>query len=336
MLRLANRSGSCILTKSGCRMNLRIPYLLLKSARPRQWIKNVALFAPLFFSGFLFYDPADGLPYIATVTFAAIIFTVLTSSIYIINDILDREADAKHPFKKKRPLASGELPAPIALFTAITGLAVVFFLSLPLSSFFKLMLALYFLLQMLYAKFLKHFPIWDVLTIASGFLIRTYAGSVVVNLHMSVWFLLTVVSASLFLAVAKRQSERTLLGETQLGETRKTLKKYSQRLLDQYTSMFATATWLTYALYTFQTTLSDIEPAFERFPELYIFLPRTLQSQKLLMLTIPFVIIGVMRYLHLIYEENKGESPERIILRDKTLLSVVTLLALTTFVVIYM
>lgn len=323
--------------ESDCYMNFRILYLLLKSARPRQWIKNVALFAPLVFSGFFFYDPADGLPYFFTVTLAAIIFTILTSSIYIINDIVDREADAKHPFKKKRPLASGELPVPIALFTAITGLAVVFFLALPLSSFFKLMLAAYFLLQMLYAKFLKHYPIWDVLTIASGFLIRTYAGSVVVNLHMSVWFLLTVVSASLFLAVAKRQSERTLLGDAQLGETRKTLKKYGQRLLDQYTSMFATATWLTYALYTFQMTMNEsTQPAFERFPELYTILPRTLQSQKLLMLTIPFVIIGVMRYLHLIYEENKGESPERVILRDKTLLSIVSLLALTTFVVIYL
>ncbi len=313
-------------------MNLRTVYLLLKTARPRQWIKNLALYAALVFSGLFFFVPADGTPYFFTVTYAFIIFCLLTSGIYIINDIIDFEADANHPFKRKRPIASGELSIPIALFFAIGMLATVFLMSLGLSGFFRLMIFSYFALQMLYAKFTKHIPILDVVSIASGFLIRIYAGAVVVDLHMSVWFLLTVLSASLFLAVGKRQSERTLLHGKEYGETRKSLKRYSERLLDQYTGMFANTTWLTYALFTFQNEV--IRPD-ARLATFYTILPRTLQSQKLLMLTLPFVIIGVMRYLQLVYEDNEGESPERVLLRDKPLLATVFSFAVAVMVIIY-
>lgn len=311
-----------------------IPFLLLKTARPRQWIKNLAVFAALFFSGFLFYQPVDAVAYFWKVSLAFAIFCLLTSSVYIINDIIDIEADKNHPFKRKRPLASGKLPIPVAIFGAGVAIVSVIFLSLWLSLFFKILVLLYFVLQIVYAKYFKHIPILDVSSIASGFLIRVYAGAVIVNLHMSVWFLLTVISASLFLAVGKRQSERTLLaGQTEalLGSTRKILKRYSQRLLDQYTGMFATATWLTYALYTFQNqNISQSEVAY-----LYSFLPRTLHSEKLLMLTLPLVIFGVMRYLQLIYESNQGESPERVLLNDKPLLLTVFFFTLLAFFIIY-
>ena len=232
-----------------------IIYLILKTARPRQWIKNLAVFAALFFSGFLFVVPEEGSSYFLTVSYSFLIFCFLTSSVYIINDLIDVKADRNHPFKKKRPIASGKLSVPIAIFAAGIGLMSVVFMSLWLSLFFKALIFFYLFLQILYAKYFKHIPILDISSIATGFLIRVYAGAVVVNLHMSVWFLLTVISASLFLAVGKRQSERTLLSaqlDSALGSTRKILKRYSQRLLDQYTSMFATATWLTYALFTFQ------------------------------------------------------------------------------------
>lgn len=317
-------------------MSLKVPYLLLKSARPRQWLKNLALYAALFFSGFLFYKPVDGPSYFATVTYAFFIFCILASSVYLINDIVDAQEDSQHPYKKKRPLASGELPVPIAAFAAMTGIAVVFFLSLSFSVFFRVLILLYLGLQILYVTKTKHIPILDVISIALGFLIRVYAGAIVVELHMSVWFLLTVVSASLFLAVGKRQSERTLLQDNQVLPSRKTLKHYSQRLLDQYTAMFANATWLTYSLFSFQHEAVYIEPASQRFPSLYTFLPRALQSQKLLMLTLPFVIFGVMRYLQLIYEENKGESPERVLLNDIPLLSAVLLFGFISFLVIYL
>ncbi len=312
-----------------------LSYQILRSARPRQWIKNIALYAPLVFSGFFFFNPVGKSSYFLIVTFAFLIFCVLTSSVYIINDIIDLESDQQHPYKRKRAIASGKLPIPIAVFTVIVGLIVVFMLSLNLSPFFRLILLAYLTLQIVYALKLKHIPILDVLSIAAGFLLRIYAGAVVLNLHMSVWFLLTVVSASLFLAVGKRQSERTLLKETELGKTRKTLGKYSPRLLDVYTGMFANATWLSYALYAFQNTTQRKIPAYERFPELYTVLPRALQSQKLLMLTLPFVIFGVMRYLALVYEEDRGESPEMVLLKDKTLLSTVLGFIVLVMVVIY-
>ncbi|HCC84617.1 MAG TPA: decaprenyl-phosphate phosphoribosyltransferase [Candidatus Pacebacteria bacterium] len=314
----------------------RLAYLLLKSARPRQWIKNLALYAALIFSGFFFYVPGSGIPYFWTVTQAFGIFCLLTSTIYIFNDVVDAAADGEHPFKRKRPIASGELPIPIAVFAAFVILALVFFFSLEFSSFFRIVILAYLLLQIFYAKVLKHQPILDVISIATGFLLRIYAGAVVVNLHMNVWFLLTVVSASLFLAVGKRQSERTLLGEAKLGNTRLTLRKYSQRLLDQYTGMFANATWLTYAIFAFQNNIVFDQPANERFVKLYTLLPRTLQSEKLLMLTLPFVIFGVMRYLALVYEENRGESPELVLLKDKTLLTDVFVWGITVFAVIYL
>ncbi|HCR81507.1 MAG: 4-hydroxybenzoate polyprenyltransferase-like protein prenyltransferase [Candidatus Pacebacteria bacterium GW2011_GWB1_47_8] len=313
----------------------RFVYLILKSARPRQWIKNLALYAPLFFSGFLFFKPLDGPAYFWIVTYAVLLFSVLTSSIYLINDLIDVKEDRQHPFKKHRPIASGQLPVPLALTVALLGLALVFFLSLTLPVFFRLLLFTYFVLQMLYATRIKHIAIFDVVSIALGFLIRIYAGAVIVELHMSVWFLLTVVSASLFLAVGKRQSERTLLRDHHLDFSRKALRHYSQRLLDQYTGMFANATWLTYALFSFQHETSQAGIAVERFPTLYLILPRTLQSQKLLMLTLPFVIFGVMRYLQLVYEENKGESPEKVLLNDKMLLISVFLFGLTAFIVLY-
>jgi 4-hydroxybenzoate polyprenyltransferase len=317
----------------------KILYSVVKTARPRQWIKNLALYGALIFSGFLFYQPIDGPSYFLTVTKAVIIFSFLTSSVYTLNDIIDIKHDKLHPIKKKRPIASGDLPIPLALFFVMIFLGIVFLFSLSLPIFFKILVLLYFILQLIYAKKTKEYAIFDVISIAIGFLIRVYAGAVVVNLHMSVWFLLTVVSASLFLAVGKRQSERTLIKkmEQNIGPTRVALKKYSQRLLDQYTGMFANATWLSYALFTFQHNISaHVLPANERFPDLYIKLPRTLQSEKLLMLTLPFVIFGVMRYLQLIYEEDKGETPELILLRDKTLLSTVFVWGFLVLLIIYL
>ncbi len=313
---------------------MKLAYLLLKSARPRQWLKNLSLYAALVFSGFFFYSPEGEWSYFLTVSYAVFIFSILTSSVYLMNDILDLEQDRKHPFKRKRPLASGELPLPVAFFAVAAGLLLVFFLSLWLSNYFKLMIFAYLGLQLLYVKYFKHIAILDVGSIATGFLIRIYAGAVVVNLHTSVWFLLTVLSASLFLAVAKRQSERTLLSsrDRSIGETRTSLKRYSQRLLDQYTGMFGTATWLTYALYTFQRPVTAPSTELMHF---YSLVPQTLRSQKLLMLSIPFVIFGVMRYMQLVYEDNQGESPERVIFRDKPLMGTAAILGIIVMFVIY-
>ncbi len=313
---------------------MRTLYLILKTARPRQWMKNLALFAALIFNGFFFFQPSDGPAYFWIVSYAFLIFCLLTSAVYIMNDIIDVQADRKHPFKKNRPIASGDLSIKTAIVSIIILLILIIILTSHLSIFFNFLLLIYFILQFVYAKKTKHIPVFDVLSIATGFLIRVYAGAVAVNLSINVWFLLTVISASLFLAVGKRQSERTLMKD-KIGPTRSTLKIYSQRLLDQYTSMFANATWLTYALFTFQTKL-PINPAHERFTFIYSVLPRTWQSKKLLMLTLPLVIIAVMRYLLLVYEENRGESPEMVLVKDKTLLTTVFTFGIMVMLIIYL
>jgi len=311
-------------------------FLLLKTARPKQWLKNLAVYASLVFSGFFFYKPVTGPSYFYLVSYAFLIFCLLTSSTYILNDLIDVEADRKHPFKKNRPLASGKLPIPTAIFAIAFCLALVFWLSLPLVPIFKILIFAYLILQIIYSTRLKQIAILDIISIAAGFLIRVYAGAVVVNLHMSVWFLLTVISMSLFMAVGKRQSERTLMTEHKLSFVRKSLDTYSVRLLDQYTSIFATSTWITYALFAFQNSPGDgLNLFYEHFPNLVVNLPRTLQSQKLLMLTLPFVIFGIMRYLQLVYEENRGEAPVDVLIKDKTLLLTVFLWFLGVMFVIY-
>ncbi len=310
-------------------------YYILKTARPRQWLKNVSVFASLIFSGFFFYNfPA----YFGRVTAIFFLFCFLSSGIYIVNDIIDRKSDQQHPFKKKRPIPAGKLAVSTASAVAIGAIAIAFAGSWLLSPFVFLLMVSYLSLQLAYSFYLKHIAILDVLTIATGFIIRIYAGAVVVNLHMSVWFLLTVISASLFLAVGKRQSERTLLaGSENKPEkinfaARRSLEKYSTRLLDIYTSMFANATWLTYALFAFQ---HEDTVTGGPLPTLMSFVPRAFTAQKWLMSTVPVVIYGVMRYLQLVYESNEGESPERVLLRDKPLLTAVIVFGLMVMVIIY-
>ncbi len=289
-------------------------YQLFKTARPRQWIKNLAVFAPLLFSGLLFFPG-----YFERVVLSFILFSLLASSLYFFNDISDASNDRQHPYKKKRPIASGKLSVQAATFAAIVLLIISLIGARQLSFFFFVTLLAYASLQFSYSLVLKRLPIFDVISIAAGFILRIYAGAFVVNLHMSVWFLLTVISASLFLAVGKRQSERTLLKGLgmSVSKHRTVQGHYSQRLLDIYTSMFANTTWLTYALFAFQL---QFQKSSGPIPTFFSLLPQALLAQKWLMLTVPVVIYGVMRYLQLIYEQNKGESPERVLLSDKPLL----------------
>jgi decaprenyl-phosphate phosphoribosyltransferase len=304
-------------------------YYLFKSARPRQWLKNVAVFAALVFSGFLFYPG-----YFSRVSLAFMVFCGLTSAIYLINDVVDAEQDRHHPFKRKRPIAAGLLPVPVALFTAAILLMISLVAAYLLSFFFFVILLSYLLLNTAYSVWLKRVAILDVLTIAAGFILRVYAGAAVVNLHMNVWFLLTVISFALFIAVGKRQSERTLLTGLKVGliGQRDTLSHYTLRLLDIYTGMFATTTWFAYALFSYQQQFNFDEGVVPTFMSL---IPRTFRLQKWLMITVPFVVYGVMRYLQLVYEQNKGESPERVLLSDKPMLATVIIWGILVIAILY-
>lgn len=300
---------------------------LLKTARPRQWIKNFSLAAALIFSGKLFHQES-----LIITIWAIAIFSILTSSIYFINDIADINKDLLHPFKKFRPIAAGKLPVPLALFFAILGVFTSLYLSFNISFFFFLICLSYFILQLFYSFYLKNLIIFDVFSIAASFILRVYAGAVVLNFHISIWFLLCVVSIALFMAVGKRRAELVILDKEAAPQHRKTLTKYPADLLDNYLSMFAGSAWISWALFTF----FESPPVIFDSPVLYSILPLTISGiNKWLMITIPVVIFGIMRYQSIIYQGAKAESPERVLLSDKPLLGAVILWGLLVIWILY-
>lgn len=300
---------------------------LLKTARPRQWIKNLSLAAALIFSGKLFHPGS-----LSITLWAIVIFSFLTSSVYFINDIADIKKDRLHPFKRFRPIAAGKLPVPTALFFAIFGVFTSLYLSFNVSFFFFLICFSYFILQIFYSFYLKNLIIFDVFSIAASFILRVYAGAVVLNFHVSIWFLLCVTSLALFMAVGKRRAELAILNKEAAPQYRKTLTKYPADLLDNYLSMFAGSAWMSWALFTF----FESPPVIFDSPVLYSILPLTIAGiNKWLMITIPLVIFGIMRYQGIIYQGSKAESPERVLLSDKPLLGVFILWGLLVIWIIY-
>lgn len=263
------------------------------------------------------------------------IFCVVTSAIYIINDVIDLSKDRAHPFKSKRPIAAGRLNGTLAMVFAFGLLALAVVVASRFSPFFTFAIALYAALQIIYSLFLRSLILLDVMAIASGFLLRVYAGAVLIDAHVTIWFILTVASLALFLAIGKRRSERTLLlaSENRDLVTRRILLHYPETLLDSLTVMFATATWFSYTMFTF------LQPPPSAGPQVLVlfgdYLPRTFLASKWLMASVPFVIYGVMRYLFVIYEKKEGESPERVLLSDIPLLTSVVLWTIIIFLVIY-
>lgn len=301
---------------------------ILKTIRPRQWLKNVAVFSPVFLTGNIFINE-----YTTRTFFAFIAFCFLSSSNYIINDILDSGSDKKHPFKKFRPVASGKLPIPLALIISITLAVFGLLISISLGNLFFILALIFIILQYSYSLLLKKISVIDILAITAGYFIRVYAGEAATGLHISVWLALAALSLALFLAIGKRRAELTLI-QSYKGvlpqETRETLMHYSEKLLDTYTAMFANSTFVTYAFYTFLE-----RPAFPGF-----FLRSVsdysgdIIGRKWMMATIPFVLFGIMRYMQLIYE-GEGESPEKILTSDKPLLTTVILWGAAAFIVVY-
>lgn len=253
--------------------------------RPRQWIKNLALAFPILFSGHLFDNQA-----LQRVALAVIIFCFLSSSNYIINDILDASADRKHPYKKFRPLPQKQLPQKLAWASALILLVIGLGLSTSLPPFFALTAISYVLLHYLSYFFLRYFAVVDVVAIALGYVLRIWAGEAASGFHISVWLFLAVLSLSLLLATGKRRAELTLF--TNQGKLSSSGSDryfpYSEKLLDAYVAVFANASFLTYAYFTFLAS-----PVFEG--------PF---GRKWLMVTLPFVIYGIMRYLQLVYEKQ--------------------------------
>lgn len=300
---------------------------LIKAARPRQWIKNFALFAGLIFSGQL-DSPASFL----LISQAFLIFTGLSVATYYLNDIFDIERDKEHPFKSRRPIASGLVPSQLAIAISLGLIICLLPISYQLSPSLFYAAFGYLLLQLFYSAYLKSQILIDVIVIAAGFVLRVYAGIWIIDAHLNVWFLLSIISFALFLAIGKRRSELTLMAHQSAGKHRETLLHYPESLLDILTSMFANSAWLTYALFAFQQPPILVQSSFARILNTTA-LP--FAEAKYMMATVPMVIYGVMRYLYIIYEKREGESPERVLLTDRPLLGTVLLWIVSLIIIIY-
>lgn len=295
---------------------------LIVEIRPLHWIKNLSLFGALIFSGLA------NIEYYRDIAFLAFIaFCFASSATYVFNDIIDRPKDQNHPIKKSRPIAAGKVSVPEGFLLIVFASGISLIVASAINHLFLVLILFYLVLQFFYSIILKKIPILDILIIASGFVIRVYAGAIAVNAHLSVWFLLCVVSVALFLAAGKRRSE---LNTALKFATRNSLERYSKELLDSYVTMFGSASWMSWALFTFFESPKAVTPLWLTLAEI----SKTTTINKLLMITIPLSIFAIMRYQSLIFEE-KGESPEKVLLRDIPLLSSVSLWGIVVLIILY-
>jgi 4-hydroxybenzoate polyprenyltransferase len=268
---------------------------LLKALRPRQWTKNLLLFAGLIFTLNERHGPAGWVN--AALAFA--LFCLLSGATYLINDVRDRDADRQHPTKKYRPVASGALPVPVAVGFAVVVLPLAVLAGWHwLGGAFALSALAYLAVTLSYSFFLKHIVLVDVFAVAAGFVLRAVAGSVALPVRASEWLLLCTFLLALFLALMKRRAELVSLGDA--PPTRATLAEYTVSFLDQLVTVVATTCVIAYLLYTFQSPTGKAHPW--------------------LMATAPFVLYGLFRYLYLAYQQGQGEAPETVLLRDRPML----------------
>ena len=284
--------------------------LLIKAMRPKQWIKNLLIYAALVFDQQLFQLE----PFLRT-TAGLISFCLGASAIYLINDLVDLVQDKLHPIKKNRPLASGRLEARIAKVTIVILLIISISIGISLSPGFIAVLLTYLVLTLLYTFKLKHIPIIDVLVLATGYVLRVTAGVTLITVaRFSPWMYMCVTLLALFMGLGKRRAEMVLMAQN-ANSSRRVLDSYTIPFVDQLIAIVSSTTIIAYALYTFSA--------------------ENLPDNHLMMLTIPFVIYGIFRYLYLIHVENKGGAPEELVLTDKALMATGILWGLSVIVILY-
>jgi 4-hydroxybenzoate polyprenyltransferase len=265
---------------------------LFKTMRPRQWTKNVFIFAALVFDKQLFAVDS----FLRTLAGFGL-FCLISSTVYLFNDIADVEADRQHPEKKNRPIASGRLPMGTAWVAGVLLLVLTLGLAFFLAPGFAAVLIVYFLLNLAYSKWLKHISIVDVLVLAAGFVLRVHAGVTLIAVErFSPWLYVVMTLLSLFLGFGKRRAELALLAHG-AGSHRKVLEGYTLPLLDQYIMIVSGTTIVAYSLYTFSA-------------------PNVPENHSM-MLTIPFVVYTIFRYLYLIEVKHAGGAPEEVLLSDR-------------------
>lgn len=284
---------------------------LLKAMRPRQWTKNGFVFFGLIFDKQLFLPE----PFVRTLE-GFFLFCLISSSVYLFNDIADIEADRQHPEKKHRPLASGKLPIGAATTAAAVLAVAALTLGYLLEPLFAAAIAVYFVINLLYSRWLKHVPVLDVLIISTGFVLRVAGGVTLITVErFSPWLYVMTVLFSLYLGFGKRRAEMSLL-EKGAGSHRKVLDGYTIPLLDQYITIVSGMTIVTYSLYSFSA--------------------ENLPGNHSMMLTIPFVVYGIFRYLQLIQTGHEAGSPEEVALKDRPLQATVILWGLAVVAVFYL
>lgn len=284
---------------------------LLRCMRPWQYTKNLLVFAALVFAR----EMGNPNAVLKTVV-AFVLFCLVASAVYLINDVRDAEDDRRHPDKRDRPIACGALAPSAASAAAAVLLVIGLGGSLAVNLNLGLTIAAYFLLQMLYQVALKRIVILDVFAIAGGFVLRAVAGAEAIAVEISPWLLICTLLLALFLGLAKRRGEIVLL-EAEAANHRATLERYSITLLDQLIGVVASATLMSYCLYTIsERTLAEL-------------------GSTRLMYTIPFVIYGLFRYMYLMQRHGQGGAPDRTLLTDKPLLLNVALYALTAAAIIH-
>jgi len=271
---------------------LKIPSAILVSMRPQQWVKNTILFAGLIFSKHLL-DSA----YLFRSLSGFLIFCLLSGSIYIINDIFDIDEDKKHPSKCRRPIASGRLNIFTAVIWAMLSSAVSLFLAFKLNLLFGLVALIYFIQNLLYSRYFKHVVILDVMIVAAGFVLRAIAGAAIIAVNASEWLILCAFLLALFLGFVKRRQELVFLGDNAKSH-RKILQEYSSYFLDAMIYIATASTVIAYAFYTMS------EETINKF-----------HTDKLI-LTLPFVLYGIYRYLYLVFQKGEGDNPTRTLLKD--------------------
>ena len=290
---------------------------LLKALRPRQWVKNLLVFLPLLFAVDLVWSADDLttlLPHLGRLLALVAAFCAAASAVYLLNDLADREADRQHPVKRLRPIASGEVPAWLALVgtlaLALVGLVVMYFLGWPL----VLAGSIYLAVNVAYSAGLKRVALVDVMLVASGYVLRAVAGAVAVGAAPSPWLYAVTAAGALFIVVGRRYAEARLAGN-EPSEQRGTLQHYAPPLGGQLLTLAATAALVSYALYTVEG--------------------ENLPANNAMLLTVPLVIFGLFRYLYLLNNSQDAESPELLMMRDVPLLvSIVAWLAVSAGVLL--
>ena len=261
--------------------------------RPEQWLKNFFIFAPLIFSKHLFNEM-----YVWTAVQAFVVFSLLSSTVYIFNDIADREADKLHPTKRNRPIAAGKISITQAIGVAVGLLLLISFLMTQLNSKFLFIAAVYFVLNLGYSFFLKHVILVDVFIVAAGFMLRVLAGAFAINVQVSEWLVLCTLFVSLFLSISKRRAELMIVKNSENYEGRAVLRGYDVEFLDQMMTIAASGMAISYALYTVAERTISI-----------------FGSANLIFTTL-FVLFGIFRYLYLVRARKTEDNPTHMLMTD--------------------